>query len=83
MKSIKQDEIITIQKEEKVNVTKLEKKIIDLKEEIKNVPKLKTKPDQETLDYWNAFAVYPTEPIEHDINLKEKELAEYKKIMKK
>lgn len=47
---IKKIEII----ESEIHLDKLEKQISELKAQLDNTPKPKTKPDQETLDYWNS-----------------------------
>jgi hypothetical protein len=37
-----------------IDLDKVEQEIIDIDRELNEIPRMKTKPDQETLDHWNA-----------------------------
>jgi len=65
---IKKIEII----ENEIHLDKLEKEISELKAQLDNMPKPKTKPDQETLDYWNEMHIREDRE-ELERQLKEKE----------
>lgn len=40
---------------QEIHIDKLEKQIADLSQQIEDIPEPKTKPDQETLDYYNEM----------------------------
>ena len=46
--------------------------IDDLQEQIDTLPKPKTKPDQETLDFYNEMTMHPGEKEMFEMQLKEK-----------
>lgn len=41
--------------ESEIYLDKLKKQIAELQTQVASAPKIKTKPDQETLDMWNSF----------------------------
>lgn len=55
--------------ESEIFIDKLEAEVKNLQEQADNMPKPKTKPDQETLDCWNEMNVMPIDETE----LKEKQ----------
>ena len=55
-----------------IHLDKLQKEINDLKTEISSLPEPKTKPDEETLEFWNEMNVNPLK-VEAEGRLQEKE----------
>lgn len=56
--------------ESEIHLDKLEAAIRKLQEQIRNIPRPKEKPDQETLNYWNEVA---SSSLELEDELREKE----------
>jgi len=56
--------------ESEIHLDKLEAAIRKLQEQIRNTPKPKSEPDQETLNYWNEMASLS---LELESKLREKE----------
>lgn len=59
--------------ESEIRLDELEAEIENLRERIENLPKLKTEPDQETLDFWNEMMITPSIKEELEEELREKE----------
>lgn len=56
-----------------IHLDKLEAEIKELQEQLKNIPKPKEKPDQETLDFWNEMMLPSFNKEELEEELREKE----------
>jgi len=56
---IDEDHVIkTISSDNDIDLTAFINKFKKLKEDLQNTPKIKTAPDEETLEYWNEFFVH-------------------------
>lgn len=67
--------------ESEIRLDELEKEILEIKAQQNNTLKVKTEPDQETLDFWNEML--PLTDIEHaerELREKEKLLEQLKKL---
>lgn len=61
--------------ESEILLDKLREQIADLESQIASMPKVKTKPDQETLDYWNTF-IMPAQDIQAELDSKKSMLSQ-------
>ena len=75
--------IKTVSSESELDLTVFIKAFIKLKNDLMNIPQIKTEPDEETLEYWNEFFVLPErERIKASIDSKAERLYGYLKAIK-
>ena len=70
-------EIKTVESE--IYIDKLKKDIKELQRQINLAPKLKTEPDKETLDFWNAH-IEDINPLKEELRKKQKILSNLDEI---
>ncbi len=67
--------------EDEIYIDRLKLEIENLRKQLKYIPKPKTKPDQETLDFWNEMMpLTDVEHIERELKRKEELLEQLRKL---
>jgi hypothetical protein len=68
------DVIKTTAAQQNIDLTVFIAKFVDLKEALQALPKIKTEPDQETLDFWLAFAYQEGQDVKDGLDAQAVEL---------